>query len=379
MSLTYAFRFQKQKNIKQIKYRTPINNHLIFSLFFVCSLSMSFVGCNKTKNRIDDDYRSGVVLIMNKYYYTLKFQNGVVFYFGDDGEGNVRDFESDKDSAALKCARLAWGTGFFISKDGKIATNKHVASRTILDDVVKKFMRQNLKSYSLQLEQEIDACEATKQQCEMNYNRTTDNIERTKIVELYDALEKIIKENKETIKLLNYIDPEEGVVEYVSELKVAFNGTFVSRMDDLYPCSLRDTSDKDVAIIQLNSKQTPDDKYIFPVPDQNMLEHYSFGEYLCRMLGSDKNDELYMIGFNYGLGMAVTNEGIGSQCTEGTISRNDRDELMYTIPAIPGSSGSPVLNRRGQLIAINYAGVRSTQGFNYGVKEKYLYDLMHKD
>lgn len=46
------------------------------------------------------------------------------------------------------------------------------------------------------------------------------------------------------------------------------------------------------------------------------------------------------------------------------------------IPALPGSSGSAVVNHKGQLVAINYAGISSTQSFNYGIRVKYLIKLL---
>ncbi len=41
---------------------------------------------------------------------------------------------------------------------------------------------------------------------------------------------------------------------------------------------------------------------------------------------------------------------------------------MYSIPALQGSSGSPVINQYGELVAINFAGINSTQGFNYRIE-----------
>lgn len=51
---------------------------------------------------------------------------------------------------------------------------------------------------------------------------------------------------------------------------------------------------------------------------------------------------------------------------------------MYSIPALPGSSGSPVVNMKGELVAVNYAGLNGTQNFNYGIRIKYLRDLLDK-
>lgn len=350
----------------------------LFAISSLCLFSMVNSSCNGTKNEIDEKHRSGVVLILNQYYYTLTLPNGKTFYLAGDADGNIINFEVDPDSA-VNCIMSATGTGFFISNDGKIATNKHVASRTVSDRDAVKVTKLILNKLERYLNNQNDSCEAIKDICQIEYSKTNDAMERARWARIYDAMDEEIKENKEYIRELNYIDPEVAEIEYHSTLKVAYNGTFVKSADDMYPCTLRDTANLDLAIIQLNSKQTPPDKYIFPVPEKNMLEHYSFGEYLSRLLGSDKNEELYMIGFNRGFVMAVTEEGIFSQCTEGSINQNQRDIIQYNINSAPGSSGSPVLNRRGQLVAINFAGYRDAQSFNYGVKEKHLYDLIKKD
>jgi V8-like Glu-specific endopeptidase len=85
-----------------------------------------------------------------------------------------------------------------------------------------------------------------------------------------------------------------------------------------------------------------------------------------------------MTGFNLGPALAITKEGVKSQFNNGTISQKTEDRLMYSIPALPGSSGSPVINRQGQLVAINYAGLNGTQGFNYGIRVKHLKNLLNK-
>ena len=74
----------------------------------------------------------------------------------------------------------------------------------------------------------------------------------------------------------------------------------------------------------------------------------------------------------------MTKEGIKTQFNSGTISQRTAERLMYSIPALPGSSGSPVVNMQGQLVAVNYAGLNGTQNFNYGIRVKYLKQLLEK-
>ncbi|MDY6403607.1 MAG: trypsin-like peptidase domain-containing protein, partial [Bacteroidales bacterium] len=85
-----------------------------------------------------------------------------------------------------------------------------------------------------------------------------------------------------------------------------------------------------------------------------------------------------MTGYNLGPILAITEEGVKAQFNQGTISQKTDERIMYSIPALPGSSGSPVVNHNGQLVAINYAGLSGTQNFNYGIRVKYLKDLIAK-
>lgn len=69
-------------------------------------------------------------------------------------------------------------------------------------------------------------------------------------------------------------------------------------------------------------------------------------------------------------------EGMKSQFNSGSISQRTSERLMYSIPALPGSSGSPVVNLQGKLVVINFARLNGTQSFNYSIRVKYLQKLM---
>ena len=90
--------------------------------------------------------------------------------------------------------------------------------------------------------------------------------------------------------------------------------------------------------------------------------------------------KLYMIGFNAGFTLSNTSQGIKAQITSGTISQKpDNDKIMYTIPSLPGSSGSPVVNEYGKLVAVNFAGMTGTQSFNYGIQSKRVLQFVNND
>ena len=167
----------------------------------------------------------------------------------------------------------------------------------------------------------------------------------------------------------------ESEITYHNEVSIAYNNTHVTNLKDFIPCVVTKTDpEHDLAIIQLKDKKTPTDKYVFVVPENDPLEEYSFMD----KMKEDKNSKLFMSSFNLGPSLALTKEGIISQFNSGAISQKTTDRIMYSIPTLPGSSGSPVINHQGELVAVNFAGLNGTQNFNYGVRIKFLQELINK-
>ena len=128
--------------------------------------------------------------------------------------------------------------------------------------------------------------------------------------------------------------------------------------------------ENDVAVIQLNSKarDIPDKAFIFNVPEKDPLDEEIPDDY-----------EITVLGYNAGMGLQdmKLQEGIKPQAQHGKISNtSEKYRIGYSAQTIGGSSGSPVLNKEHNLVAINNSGVSITQGFNYGVRTKYLKELL---
>ena len=86
------------------------------------------VGCQrkKTPEELFQEKASGVVLIMNEYYYEMLLPNDNKLYFtGVDDEGGLENMAFDEEEVKAKKQQIM-GTGFFIDAKGSIITNRHV-------------------------------------------------------------------------------------------------------------------------------------------------------------------------------------------------------------------------------------------------------------
>lgn len=335
------------------------------------------VSCKVGTSEIESKYSSGVVLIQNKGFYELETEHGSIYFADyDPEEEEISGLQVEEDSIEYQ---ISYGTGFFISNDGMIATNKHVVASQLSEKEAQDMLGKLIVAIREGLKEDFNQLVRFQEQVRegMRYAYNNDNYsDYRELDELDDAIIERKNELKEQYHALGSIDRRSAELRYHNEVSVAYNDTYVTNIDDFYGCVVKKISeDDDLAIIQMKDKQTPAGRHIFTLFDANPLDHYSMGERIAKMFGNDKNERLYMIGYNLGPALSITEDGVKAQVNEGSVSQKSAKKIMYSIPTLPGSSGSPVLNKKGQLVAVNFSGLNATQNFNFGIPEESLADL----
>ena len=353
--------------------------HLLTST--VILLGALLASCsNESEQKIEDTAASGVVLVQNQSYYELVMPNGNSLYFTRfDEDGDVSGIATEADSVE---AATSYGTGFFVSPDGEIATNAHVVDNMVEEkaanrSVTKVFSAIKMvvkESYNEYKEKYNEACTLV----QLAYYDDDVSVEDYNTLRaLRDSYKSEMDDCAEMYDNIGSIKASDCELKYHCAVSVAYNDTYVTSTKDFAGCVVTKTDhEHDLAIIQLKNKKTPQDNHIFTIPEEDPLEHYSFTDDVKKRMGSDKNAKLFMLSFNLGPTLAITKEGIKAQFNNGTISQKTSERLMYSIPALHGSSGSPVVNHEGELVAVNFAGLSTTQNFNYGIRVKYLRELI---
>lgn len=352
----------------------------ILGLFLI---TLIIIGCSgkKTPEEIFEEQKSGVVLVLNKFYYEVSMPSGQKLYFtGIDKDGDLEGFTADEEEVKQHPGMLN-GTGFFISDTGLLLTNRHVVATEVDEKQLHANLQRIVRSVIMQctyarqqLEIQYDQLEQQRQQllAYAQMNGAVSTAELQQIMAEQARIKQMYEQVMATAQRLRYNTNLRDInVRVVCEIGISYDGVKVQSPADFLqknPCQIVKISDKndaDLALLQLKSKKTPANAHIFTFVGEGNSKFFN-GSESEEKLRIDQ--QLYMIGYNAGLVLATTDKGISVQMTSGRITQTpDGDRVLYSIPTVQGSSGSPILNEYGNVVAVNFAKLAGSDNFNFGI------------
>lgn len=331
------------------------------------------------KNPTIAKMEKGIVLIRCEEYYSidLGFGNKITqgqeelrYYFTYDINGKeITALSMHLEEIPLE-ERVGWGTGFIVSKDGLIATNRHVAA-----PIPPKGVENKLKQIFIKNKQEHE-------HKKNELNKVLNQLGALAKLQPGPARDEYIETAKELDEVQEQIDLLDQIIQLGNysptphcDISVAFVNTIIENpysKEDFKGCTkvaqaeTESYLEKDVALIKLkDSKDLPQDFHVFTIPKEDILDsNVPLGEY-----------KITVFGYNEGPILANIKGGIHPQPQPGVVIQNDDPfRVTYNASTLGGSSGSPVINEKGELVAVNNSGV--SQGFNFGIRAKYLREIL---
>ncbi len=301
---------------------------ICLGIFFFVKLSTPVIQqqVQLSPEKIYSIYKKSVVMIYGTYYYEVSAKGKILANI-TVADNQLAQYNGDNPITYT-------ATGFFVSKDGKIMTNRHVVCPWDYDDGITDKVKEYFQKY----------------------------------------LARLSLSNQKAFMALQPMIGDVVVQGKLGKLFGIFlNDSFVKGINDMIPCSyIRDSGSKniDLGLLQVNSKSLP--------AGVNKIVDLSLADVSASATQIGK--KVFAIGFPAGFTVGNTNTGIEANNQSGEITQSRGDvEFGHNISITHGASGSPIFNSYGQLVGIVNAGFLGVaQGYNMAVKAKCAVELMNK-
>ncbi len=303
---------------------------------------------DKSDTQLAKMYAKSVVLMHCSYYFEVECGTLDISDLPDPDSYNERtqkftDRMSKKfvvvDDAIVEYngdnGHVVDATGFFIGKNGHIVTNRHVA----------RPWETRYVSYG--------------SGNDVSIMTAAEDFYRSKLNKLYEigytAALQYISQVKIKGVLENAIIVPNG--EYV-DIKSAYNCQELA-------CGLNEG--EDLAIFKIRSNTLPQGVTYIPINKIKAIDPV-------------QGLPVVTIGFPFGTAMQNIQETqLQANLASGVVSSNTKNySFGLTAVSFHGASGSPVFDRKGNLIGVLNAGIDFSQGFNFAIRSEYLLNLMSR-
>lgn len=270
-----------------------------------------------SNEEIYEMYAPSTVMLYTSYYFKITTPEYGTERFVMNEKGGLSTYNHN--------AMHSFATGFFISENGVIVTNLHVTApwlfgkdKDVLEDVKRKYHKFRI-SYALS-----------------------------------------------DIKV-------EGAIEYIVAVPNGqiFDSTNATKLRIVMQS---DKTDIDLSILQTMNNKLPAGSTYVPV-DNICTDNVPVGTKLFTM-GFPIPDGLQDLGYFE----KNPNKVLQATGAAGVITQNN-DKYVYGFDATSyhGASGSPIFDEYGRLVGVVAAGLSGVQGYNFGVKAKYIKRLLESD
>ena len=319
--------------------------------------------CLDSDTKIYDAYKDAVVMVKHRYGFFARIK-------GKEIQLNIPEAAD----------QTLYGTAFFVDKNGNMISNSHVLQPWTSSENIEKTEAdaQNIKMKiasilttdispegyetfiasnwgNAEYDEEGDYDEGEDQSAGEDFVSSSDASSSDTISESTDLAASIPQKE--------YVS-EEDIQVYMKTIDISV--ALHNSSDEWLSCTIEKISKEseiDLGVLQLSTKETPNTVVNIINLDNAVVDDKTL----------KPGEKAVMIGYPLGEDLAQTNSGMKVQLYNGQISKeSDGTKIQYSVTSTHGASGSPIFNHCGQLIAVNFSGIDTVQGFNFGIVTKQI-------